>query len=82
MESAGRRNCTKDRRSRRSGLLSKSQYIVGEGAMPMREIFATLKKMNFKGGCMLEYEIDADNPAPGMIKSFGNMRKVLGQVGS
>lgn len=60
----------------------KSQCIVGEGAMAMREIFAMLKKVNFKGGCMLEYEIDADNPTPGMIKSFANMRKILGQVGS
>jgi len=57
--------------------VSKSQCIVGEGAMPMREIFTALKKMNFKGGCMLEYEIDADNPVPGMIKSFANMRKLL-----
>jgi len=57
--------------------VSKSQCIVGEGAMPMREIFTTLKKMNFKGGCMLEYEIDADNPVPGMVKSFANMRKLL-----
>jgi sugar phosphate isomerase/epimerase len=60
--------------------VKESQCIVGEGAMPMREIFATLKKMNYRGGCMLEYEIDADNPVPGMMRSFENMRRILGEV--
>jgi sugar phosphate isomerase/epimerase len=55
-----------------------SQCAVGEGAMPMREIFATLKKMNYRGGCMLEYEIKPDDPVPGMIQSFAYMRKLLG----
>ncbi len=54
-----------------------SQCAVGEGAMPMREIFAALKKMNYRGGCMLEYEINADNPVPGMIQSFDFMRKTI-----
>jgi hypothetical protein len=38
--------------------------------------------MNFTGGCMLEYEIDADNPVPGMMKSFANMRKILAKMES
>lgn len=59
-----------------------SQCIVGEGAMPMEAIFRQLKKMNFTGGCMLEYEIDADNPVPGMMKSFANMRKILAKMES
>lgn len=59
-----------------------SQCIVGEGSLPMREIFATLKKMNYKGGCMLEYEIEADNPVAGMIKSFDNMRKIIATLAS
>ena len=59
-----------------------SQCIVGEGIMPIREIFAQLRAMNYKGGCMLEYEIDADNPAPGMAKSFENMRKVIDSLAS
>ena len=33
--------------------------------------------MNYQGGVMLEYEIDADNPVPGMAKSFSYMRGVL-----
>jgi sugar phosphate isomerase/epimerase len=59
-----------------------SQCIVGEGAMPMRDIFAQLKRMNYSGGCMLEYEIDADNPVAGMVKSFENMRKVIATMES
>jgi sugar phosphate isomerase/epimerase len=59
-----------------------SQCAVGEGAMPMREIFATLKKLKYRGGCMLEYEINADNPVPGMITSFANMRKMLAEMPS
>jgi sugar phosphate isomerase/epimerase len=54
-----------------------SQCVVGEGKMPMVAIFKQLKKMKFSGGVMLEYEIDADNPVPGMQRSFAYMRGVL-----
>lgn len=54
-----------------------SQCIVGEGAMPVVAIFKTLKQMKYQGGVMLEYEIDADNPLPGMQRSFAFMRGVL-----
>jgi sugar phosphate isomerase/epimerase len=50
---------------------------VGEGAMPIAAIFRQLKKVNYQGVCSLEYEIDADNPMPGMMKSFAYMRGVL-----
>jgi len=50
---------------------------VGEGVLPIVAIFKTLKEMNFQGGVMLEYEIDADDPMPGMAKSFAYMRGVL-----
>jgi sugar phosphate isomerase/epimerase len=54
-----------------------SQVAVGEGAMPIVAIFRQLKKMNYQGGVMLEYEINADNPLPGMMQSFAYMRGVL-----
>jgi len=57
---------------------SKSQCAVGDGIMPMVAIFKELKRMKFHGGVMLEYEINADNPEPGMVKSFAYMRGVLG----
>jgi hypothetical protein len=37
--------------------------------------------MGYKGGVMLEYEINADNPVPGMEKSFSYMRGVLAGMG-
>jgi sugar phosphate isomerase/epimerase len=54
-----------------------SQVPVGDGAMPIPAIFRYLQKAGFKGGVMLEYEINADNPLPGMQKSFAYMRGVL-----
>lgn len=54
-----------------------SQVAVGDGAMPIPAIFRLLQKMGYKGGVMLEYEINADNPVPGMEKSFAYMRGVL-----
>lgn len=54
-----------------------SQVPVGDGAMPIPGIFRQLQKMNYQGGIMLEYEVEADNPMPGMQKSFSYMRGVL-----
>jgi sugar phosphate isomerase/epimerase len=54
-----------------------SQVPVGEGRMPIPAIFRELKKLNYRGGVMLEYESDENNPLPGMAKSFAYMRGVL-----
>jgi sugar phosphate isomerase/epimerase len=54
-----------------------SQVPVGDGALPIVALFKQLKKMNYQGGVMLEYEVDAENPLPGMQKSFSYMRGVL-----
>jgi sugar phosphate isomerase/epimerase len=54
-----------------------SQVAVGDGAMPVAAIFKHLMKVGYKGGVMLEYEVEADNPLPGMQKSFAYMRGVL-----
>ncbi|MCW5976947.1 MAG: sugar phosphate isomerase/epimerase [Bryobacteraceae bacterium] len=54
-----------------------SQVAVGDGAMPIVAIFRQLRAMNYQGGVMLEYEIHADNPLPGMMKSLAYMRGVL-----
>ena len=53
------------------------QCIVGEGAMPVPEIFAQLLKMKYAGYVNLEYEIDEKNPLPGMKQPFAYMRGVL-----
>lgn len=54
-----------------------AQCAVGEGAMPIVAIFKQLKKMNYTGGVMLEYEIHADDPLPGMQRSFSYMKGVI-----
>lgn len=61
--------------------LKETQCIVGEGAMPIRRMFEQLEKMNYPGYVNLEYEIDADNPLPGMKQSFAYMRGVLAGLG-
>lgn len=54
-----------------------SQVAVGDGMMPIPAIFKELKRMNYQGYVNLEYEINADDPLPGMQKSFAYMRGVL-----
>lgn len=56
---------------------AKSQVAVGDGNIPIVALFKQLKKMNYQGYVNLEYEIEADNPLPGMQKSFAYMRGVL-----
>src|ERR1700738_1482758 len=58
-----------------------SQVAVGEGIMPMREIFQALIATNYKGFVDLEYEIHGDDPMPGVIASFAYMRGVLAGMG-
>jgi sugar phosphate isomerase/epimerase len=55
---------------------AKSQCPVGDGAMPIVAVFKELRRMNYKGLVGLEYEIDANDPFPGMQKSFAYMRGV------
>ncbi len=54
-----------------------SQCVVGEGVLPIPEMFEQLRKIGYKGVCSLEYEIDEDNPGPGMQRSFAYMRGVV-----
>ncbi|HWR50444.1 MAG TPA: sugar phosphate isomerase/epimerase [Bryobacteraceae bacterium] len=56
---------------------ARTQVAVGDGTMPVVDIFKELKKMNFQGYVNLEYEINGDDPLPGMQKSFAYMRGVL-----
>jgi len=53
-----------------------SQCIVGEGKIPISEVFRQLRAIGFTGYVNLEYEIEPDNPLPGMRQSFAYMRGV------
>ncbi len=61
--------------------VKESQVAVGEGVMPVREIFKTLIALNYKGFVDLEYEIHENDPMPGVIESFAYMRGVLAGMG-
>ena len=61
--------------------VAESQCTVGEGKMPVPEIFRQLEKMKYAGYVNLEYEIEPDNPMPGMQQSFAYMRGVLAGLG-
>jgi sugar phosphate isomerase/epimerase len=54
-----------------------SQCVVGEGKMPIAEIFRQLRAIRYSGYVNLEYEIEPDNPLPGMKQSFSYMRGAL-----
>ncbi|MDE3196670.1 MAG: sugar phosphate isomerase/epimerase [Acidobacteriota bacterium] len=54
-----------------------SQCPVGDGKIPFPAIFKQLRKVDYPGVVSLEYEIEADNPMPGMQKSFAYMRGLI-----
>jgi sugar phosphate isomerase/epimerase len=56
------------------------QCPVGEGKLPIPQIFSQLIKMKYNGCVNLEYEADPENPLPGMQKSFSYMRGVLARL--
>jgi len=55
---------------------AESQCAVGEGKMPIADIFRQLRASRYAGYVNLEYEIEPDDPMPGMRKSFAFMRSV------
>lgn len=54
-----------------------SQCVVGEGVLPVAAFLRQLQRQGFAGCANLEYEIDADNPVPGMLRSLAYLRGVL-----
>ncbi|HWR17434.1 MAG TPA: sugar phosphate isomerase/epimerase [Terriglobales bacterium] len=54
-----------------------SQVAVGDGKIPVKQIFEALIAARYQGFVDLEYEVHADDPMPGVIASFAYMRGVL-----
>src|SRR5258706_1865590 len=54
-----------------------SQVPIGEGIMPVRQIFQALIAANYNGYADLEHEIHPDDPMPAAIASFAHMRASL-----
>ncbi|MGI4830599.1 MAG: sugar phosphate isomerase/epimerase family protein [Janthinobacterium lividum] len=61
--------------------IKESQVAVGDGSMPIRKIFQALIATRYEGFVDLEYEINAQDPMPGVISSFAFMRGVLAGMG-
>ncbi len=61
--------------------VKESQVAVGDGKMPVRGIFEALIAIKYLGFVDLEYEVHADDPMPGVSKSFAYMRGVLAGMG-
>jgi sugar phosphate isomerase/epimerase len=61
--------------------VKESQVAVGDGLMPVRQIFQALIEMHYPGQVDLEYEIFPTDPMPGVIKSFAYMHGVLAGMG-
>ena len=57
------------------------EQILGEGDMDLIEVAKVLKKINFAGPLMLEFELFDKNPAPGIIKGLENWQKAIDAVG-
>lgn len=58
-----------------------SQVPVGDGNMPVAEIFDALITIKYSGYVDLEYEMQGDDPMPGATKSVTYMRNLLSEMG-
>lgn len=58
-----------------------SHCVVGEGVIPIPGVFRQLAEMRYAGCVNLEYEIDPENPLPGMQRSMSYLRGVLAGLG-
>ncbi len=61
--------------------LKGSQVAVGDGTMPVPAIFKALADIHYPGYVDLEYEINENDPMPGVVKSFAYMRGVIAGMG-
>jgi len=58
-----------------------SQVAVGQGILPFKDLFQALIDIKYPGFVDLEYEINGDNPMPGVIESLAYMRGMLAGMG-
>jgi sugar phosphate isomerase/epimerase len=58
-----------------------SQEDCGDGIILFNGIFEALLAVKYKGYVDLGYEINGDNPMPGVIKSYSYMSEVIAGIG-
>ena len=61
----------------KDGKVAASQCPVGEGVMPVVALFKQLQRIGYRGHVNLEYEVEGDDPMPGMLRSLGYMKGVM-----
>lgn len=66
----------------KNGKEKDSQCPVGEGVMPVVEIFRQLRKSGYRGSVNLEYEIESENPLAGAQHSMGYLKGVAAALAS
>lgn len=54
--------------------------VIGKGNLDLPGLLKTLKKNNFKGVTVIEYEGDAENPVPALKKCVSEYHKALAKV--
>jgi len=54
---------------------------MGDGVMPIREIFRALAEIHYPYFVDLELESHYDDPMPGCTKSFTYMRELINEMG-
>lgn len=58
----------------------KHDVIVGAGVLDIKGFLGALREVGFKGPLMLEYELEPDNPIPGIQKSLAFVRQTLSEL--
>jgi len=56
------------------------EQTLGEGVIDLIEVAKALKDLNFAGPLMLEYELNPENPVPGMKAGLANWMKAVNEV--
>ena len=57
---------------------NQQDVIVGTGNLDLPKFIATLKKNNFNGYAVIEYEADAENPVPALTQCVQAVKKAVG----
>ncbi len=58
----------------------KHDVVIGTGVLDIKGFLKALKGVGFKGALMLEYELEPEDPVPGIQKSLDFVRKALAEL--
>lgn len=57
--------------------LGAEETALGEGDLDLEKTIAALRAVNFSGFICMEYELDPEDPVPGMLRGLKNWRDAL-----